>query len=166
MESVKTTLAGMLSKEFGRGCVMELDTADRCMKIELPVSSDHVIYVRPDTYEKHFICHYAHKDDLLDLLCDPNGETLEWKQQNVAQLPRMVKGTMRDFVPAAMWYVRQAAERIEMTKGLGGRRVSPILETFREAKTRGYNFPEPKKVEAAIVDEIEENNNRRKRHRK
>ena len=64
MEAVKTSIKASLLKEFGPGSILELDTTDRCIKIELPVSCDHVIYVRPDDYEKHFLCHYAHKLDL------------------------------------------------------------------------------------------------------
>jgi hypothetical protein len=152
MESVKLALASSLLQVFGPGCVMELDTKDRCIKIELPVSRDHVIFVRPDDYETHFLCHYAHKADLLELLCDKNGDTLAWKQRNIAQLPRKVKGFMRDFAPAAMWYAKQAAERIESTKGLGGRRAdTPIIETFREARAREFRDPEPRKAEVVVV---------------
>ena len=152
MESVKLALASSLLQSFGPGCVMELDTKDRCIKIELSMSRDHVIFVRPDDYESHFLCHYAHKADLLELLCDMNGDTLAWKQRNIAQFPRKVKGFLRDFAVAAMWYVRQAAERIESTKGLGGRRADmPIIETFNEAKTREFRDPEPRKAEVVVV---------------
>ena len=150
MESVKTTLASMLLQEFGSGCVLELDTTDRCIKVQLPVSADHVIYVRPDTLEQHFLCHYAHKADLADdQEWEMNGDALAWKQQNVAQLPRRLKARMCAFPDAVMWYVRQAAVRIESMKGLGGRRAAaPAIETFAEARARRFNFPEPKEVEA------------------
>ncbi len=150
MESVKTALASALLTEFGRGCVIELDTSDQCFKIQLPVSRDHVIYVRPDAYERHFLCHYAHKADISELLCDPNGDSLAWKQRNVAQLVRRVKGVPpRDFVPATMWYARQAAARMERMRGLGGRRTdSPVVETFAEVRTRMYYDPEPQRPEA------------------
>jgi hypothetical protein len=145
MESVKTALASALLKEFGPGCIVELDTIDRCIKLSLPVSRDHVVYVRPDDYEKHYLCHYAHVADLKAFADEKNGDLLAFKQQNVAQLPRRVKGLLRDFVPATMWYVRQAAARMEIMKGMGdGRRLSPMLETFKEAKARAYHYPEPK----------------------
>ena len=149
MESVKITLASMLLQEFGPGCVLELDTTDRCIKVQLPVSADHVIYVRPDTLEQHFLCHYAHKADLADdQEWEMNGDALAWKQQNVAQLPRRLKARMCAFPDAVMWYVRQAAVRIESMKGLGGRRAAaPVVETFAEARARGYYFPEPKEAE-------------------
>ena len=119
MESIKTALAAALLKEFGPGCRIELETIDLCMKISLPVSNHHVVYVRPDNYEKSFLCHYAHVADLKRFAHENNGELLAWKQQNVAQLPRRVAGNLREFVPAAMWYVRQAAERMEMMKSIG-----------------------------------------------
>jgi hypothetical protein len=147
MESVKSTLAAMLLHEFGPGCVLELDTVDRCFKLQLPVSADHVIYVQPDALERHFLCHYAHKADLVDdLEWEKNGDALAWKQQNVAQLPRRLKARMEDFASAVMWYARQAAARIESMKGLGGRRT-PVAETFAEARARLYYFPEPKEAE-------------------
>jgi hypothetical protein len=151
MESVKTALAALLLEEFGPGCVLELDTTDRCFKLQLPVSADHVIYVRPDALERHFLCHYAHKADLLDdLEWERNGDALAWRQQNVAQLPRSLRARMGEFAPAVLWYARQAAARIESMKGLGGRRASaPVVETFAEAKARRYYFPEPKEDEAA-----------------
>jgi hypothetical protein len=109
------------------------------------VSSDHVIYVRPDLYEKHFLCHYAHRADLLQAQDnETNGDLLAWKQQNVAQLPRMVKGSRRDFAPATLWYARQAAARIELMQGLGGRCTGSVVETFREARERAYHYPRPK----------------------
>jgi hypothetical protein len=156
MEAVKTALASALAKEFGPGCIMELDTKDRCMKIELPVSRDHVIYVRPDDYERHFLCHYAHKADMSELLCEPNGDVRAWKQRNVAQLVRRVKGVVpREFVAAAMWYAKQAAERIERMKGLGGRRGDfPLVETFAAAGAREYDDPEPGVDAGAVVESI------------
>jgi hypothetical protein len=145
MEAVKSTIRASLLKEFGPGSILELDTTDRCIKIELPVSCDHVIYVRPDHYEKHFLCHYAHKADLEVLKDEKNGDLLAWKQQNVAQLSRMVKGSFRDFATATMWYAKQAAERIEMMKEMGGRRRDcPMLATFKEARITAYHYPEPK----------------------
>ncbi len=61
---------------------------------------------------------------------------------------------MRDFAAAAMWYVQQAAKRIESTKGLGGRRTDmPIIETFKEAKTREFRDPEPRKAEVVAAAE-------------
>jgi hypothetical protein len=155
MESVKTALAAALLKEFGPGSVMELDTADLCMKIELPVSRDHVIYVRPDAHERNFLCHYAHKADLEELLCDTNGDTLAWKQRNAAQLPLRVRGVMlRDFVATAMWYARQAAARMVLTKGLGGRRAGlPRVETFAEVRKREYYDPDPTKGAAKAGQE-------------
>ena len=99
MEPVKSAVAAFLLKQYGPGCVLELDTSDRCIKIQLPISRDHVIYVRPDNYEQHFLCHYAHKADLADdWEWEKNGEMLAWKQQNVAQLARNVKGPLRDFL--------------------------------------------------------------------
>ena len=150
METVKSVLSASLLKEFGPGCVMELDTTDRCIKIELtPVSRDHVIYVRPDKHEQNFLCHYAHKADLEnDIAHEKNGDMLAWKQQNVAQLPRKVKGAMGIFATVAMWYVRQAAERIDLMKELGGRRGdSPMIETFKEAKAREKYCRGPKNNE-------------------
>ena len=151
MESVKKTLTALLLQEFGPGCVLELDTDKRCFKLQLPVSADHVIYVQPDDLEQHFLCHYAHKADLADdQEWEKNGDTLAWKQQNVAQLPRSLKAKMGDFASAVMWYARQAATRIESMKGLGGRRASaPVVETFAEARARLYYCPEPKVDEAA-----------------
>ena len=143
MEAVKTAIKSSLLKEFGPGSILELDTTDRCIKIELPVSRDHVIYVRPDDYEKHFLCHYAHKLDL-EAVEEDAGELLAWKQQNVAQLSRKIKGSFRDFAKATMWYAKQAAERIEMMKEMGGRRRDCVtVETFKEAEVREYYFPEP-----------------------
>ena len=151
MESVKSTIASFLLHQYGPGCVLELDTLDRCFKIQLPLSRDHVIYVRPDDYEQHFLCHYAHKADLADdLEWEKNGDMLKWKQQNAAQLPRRVKGPLRDFARAVKWYVPQAVERIELMKGLGGRR-EVLVETFREAKAREYYSPMPKRP--AFVEE-------------
>lgn len=168
MESVKAALASALATEFGPGCVVELDIKDRCVKMELPVSRDHVIYVRPDDYERHFLCHYTHKADLAELLCDPNGDSLAWKQRNVAQLARKVKGAMpREFVTAAMWYARQAAARMEQMKGLGGRRAdAPMVETFAEIKSRMYHDPEPKKPEVVVVKNEEEGRRARKQQKK
>lgn len=157
METVKSALASALLQAFGPGCVLELDTKEQCIKLELPVSRDHVIYVQPDAYERHFLCHYAHKTDLQELLCDPNGDSLAWKQRNAAQLPLRVKGAMpRDFASVAAWYAGQAAERIERMKELGGRRASfPRLETFDEARARVFNDPEPGKttIVAAVAQE-------------
>ena len=145
MESVKSALASALLKEFGPGCIVELETIDRCMKLSLPVSRDHVVYVRPDNYEKHFLCHYAHVADLSAFEDEKNGDMLAFKQQNVAQLPMRVKGSLREFVPATMWYARLAAARMGIMKGMGdGRRLSPRLETFKEIKARLYHYPEPK----------------------
>ena len=164
MEAIKSAIASALVKEYGPGCVMELDTSDRCIKIELALSRDHVIYVRPDDYEKSFLCHYAHKEDLKGLEHDANGDSLKWKQQNIAQLPRRVRGRLHEFTLAAMWYVRQAAERIEMMKGLGGRRMGPMIETFKEAKAREYDFPEPRKAEVIVA--VEEGSSKFQQKRK
>jgi hypothetical protein len=151
MESVKSSVAAFLLQQYGPGCVLELDTSDRCLKIELPLSRDHVIYVRPDDKEQHFLCHYAHKADLVgDHEWEMNGDMLTWKQQNAAQLPRRVKGPLRDFTRAVRWYVPQAAERIDLMKGLGGRREA-VVETFNEVKARVYHCPMPK-----LSDEMEE----------
>ena len=150
MEAVKSAVAAYLLKQYGAGCVLELDTSDRCMKMELPISHDHVIYVRPDKYERSFLCHYAHKADLADdQEFEKNGEMLEWKQQNVAQLARNVKGPLRDFLKAVMWYVPQAAERIDLMEEMGGRR-EVVIETFKEAKARRYYCPMPKKPEVVL----------------
>jgi hypothetical protein len=163
MEAVKTALASALAKEFGPGCIMELDTKDRCMKIELPsiISRDHVIYVRPDDYERHFLCQYAHKADMSELLCEPNGDVRAWKQRNVSQLVRRVKGVFpREFVKAAMWYAKQAAERIERMKGLGGRRGDfPLVETFAEAGAREYDDREPGVGAGDVMESILAANN-------
>jgi hypothetical protein len=142
METVKTALCAMLLTEYGPGVVLELETSDRCIKIELPISRDHVIYVRPDDRERNFICHYAHREDLHALAEELNGDKKAFKEHNIAQLPWHVKGTMRDFVRVTMQYVRMAAERIEQMKGLGGRRISPMVETFAEARYRTYHFPD------------------------
>ncbi len=149
MERVKSELASSLLREFGPGCVIELETTDQCIKISLPVSREHVVYVQPDRMERNFLCHYAHVDDMLALEHETNGEILEFKQQNIAQLVRKVQGTVpKDFIPAVMWYVRQAAPRMEMMKGLGGRRQAfPVLETIREAKARAYHYPMTKKIQ-------------------
>ena len=149
MEEVRLALSDSLLKEFGPGCTLEIDTTDRCVKIELPVSKFHVIYVRPDERELNFLCHYAHKEDLQALIYDANGDSLAWKQQNAAQLPLRVKGTFRIFVKATMWYARLAVQRIDLMKGLGGKRSDlPIVETFKEARSREYHYPEPKKSRA------------------
>ena len=143
MEAVKTALCAMLLREYGPGVVLELDTTiDLCICIQLPVSREHVIYVRPDRGEKNYLCHYAHKEDLEAMADEENGDRKAFKQQNIAQLPRQVKGAMRDFVQVTMQYVGMAAERIEQMKGLGGRRMSPMIETFAEAKYRNYHFPD------------------------
>ena len=144
MESIKTGIASALLKEFGPGSVLELETGDRCIKILLPVSADHVVYVRPDDYERNFLCHYAHVEDLKACEGGANAEIRAWMQQNVAQLPMRIKGALRNFVPVATWYAKQAAGRIELMKELGGERMSPKLETFNEARARVYNYPEPK----------------------
>ena len=155
MESVKSEICASLQENFGAGSyVLELDTKDRCIKIELTsVSADHVIYIRPDDRELNFLCHYAHKADLeADLEFDKNGDTLAWKQQNVAQLPRKVKGSLGIFSTVAMWYVRQAAERIDLMKDMGGRRgdCGPVIETIQEARAREFYFPLPMKAEPVV----------------
>lgn len=144
MESIKSAIASALLEEFGPGSILELETGDRCIKILLPVSDDHVVYVRPDDHERNFLCHYAHVEDLKACEGGASAEIRAWMQQNVAQLPLRIKGSLRKFVPVTMWYVKQAAERIELMKGLDGKRLSPKLETFHEARARLYNCPEPK----------------------
>ena len=161
MEPVKSAVAAFLLKQYGPGCVLELDTSDRCIKIQLPISSDHVIYVRPDRDERNFLCHYAHKADLADdWEWEKNGEMLARKQQNVAQLARNVKGPLRDFLRAVVWYVPQAAERIGLMKEMGGRR-EVVVETFEEAKAREYYFPMPKKPENSFPEETAKKSHRR-----
>jgi hypothetical protein len=171
MESVKTEICASLQENFGPGSyVLELDTTDRCIKIELTlVSPDHVIYIRPDDQELNFLCHYAHKADLeADLEFDLNGDTLAWKQQNVAQLPRKVKGSFGKFATIAMWYVMQAAERIDLMKDMGGRRgdCGPVIETIREARAREYYFPIPKKAElvGCCFPDNDNNNDEKKKN--
>jgi hypothetical protein len=58
---------------------------------------------------------------------------------------RRYKAKQSEFAWVATHYAQAAAERMDQMKGIDdGRRISPVVETFDEAKKRVRFFPRPR----------------------
>ena len=154
MEAIKDTITAKLILVYGSGCRVFLDTSnnDTYLKICIHDYPQHVIYVSPDTFGRHYICHYVHVEDLKMLLeFDPEDmkkwdDYNLWKHfklsQSIAQLQMRVAGRHHEFLKCTMFYVRIALDRIG---SYGGRRCdTPGQLTFAEALAMEKEFPEPK----------------------
>ena len=153
MEAIKDTITAKLIRVYGSGCRVQLETSNHetCLKICIHDFPQYVIYVWPDTFGRHYVCHYAHMEDLKMLLEFDPEDMKKWKQhtiwkyeklkQSIAQLPMRVVGRHHEFTHCTMFYVRVALDRI---RAYGGRRADkPEQMTFTEAETIEKIFPEP-----------------------
>ena len=132
METIKNTIHDAVKLAHGP-CTLQLSNADLCISICVHAYSEYVMYIRPDDRQTHFLCHYAHREDL-EACADVSAEMEAWKQQAVLQMPRKVQGGLGQFVKVACDYVRDAMQRMEMRKGLSGRGAYVKVKTFEEAK--------------------------------
>jgi hypothetical protein len=143
MEPIKSEIAQHVRTTYGPA-IVELKDVDRCIAICIERFPDHIIYVRPDERETHFLCHYVHIEDL-QACVSVRAEVEEWKQQSVFQLTRRVDGNLRGFVDVAKRYVRDAVARMELMKGVAGRGFYKKVRTFEEAKQDLVLNPKPRR---------------------
>lgn len=143
MEPIKSEIAQHVRATYGPA-IVELKDVDRCIAICIQRHPDHVIYIRPDERETHFLCHYAHREDL-QACVSVRAEVEEWKQQSIMQLARRVDGSLRRFVEVAKRYVRDAVARMELMKGVSGRGFYKRVRTFEEAKRDLELNPKPRR---------------------
>ena len=141
MESVKCMLRDSIQTAHG-ACTLNLSSGDLCISICVHKYPDYVMYIRPDDRQTHYLCHYAHRGDL-EACADVSAEMEAWKQQAILQMPRKVKGGMGVFVSTASDYVRDAVNRMELMKGVGGRGFYKKIKTFEEAKQEAILNPKP-----------------------
>ena len=144
METIKGAIYDAIQSAHG-ACTLALCNGDLCISICVHKYPDYVIYIRPDDRQTHFLCHYAHRGDL-ESCADVSAEMEAWKQQAILQKPRKVKGGMGLFVEIASDYVRDAVQRMEMMRGVGGRGAYVKIKTFEEAKQEALVNPKPKRA--------------------
>jgi hypothetical protein len=148
MESIKTSLSAALESAYGEFTVV-MDDSDKGFSICIHQYNQHVIYIRPDDRETHYLCHYAHRDDL-ERTEDDNKERQEWKQQAVFQLARTYKGGLSKYVEVAMQYVASATERMELYREVSGRGAYHRVRTFAEVVLDHQRNPKPKRPDPTI----------------
>ena len=144
MESIKCAIYDSVLSIHG-ACTLTLSNDDLCISICVHKYPDYVMYIRPDDRQTHFLCHYANRGDL-ESCADVSAEMEAWKQQAILQMPRKVKGGMGLFVETASVYVRDAVQRMEMMKGVGGRGFYKKIKTFEGAKQEALLNPKPKRA--------------------
>jgi hypothetical protein len=132
MESIKTALLNELRATY-TDFTLELIDADKSFSICIHQYPEYVIYIRPDDRETHFLCHYAHREDL-ERTADKRAEVQEWKQQAIFQLARSYQGGMKRYVAIACDYIHQAVQRMELYKEVSCRGFYKRVRTFEEAK--------------------------------
>jgi hypothetical protein len=148
MESIKTTLRANLQAEHGPVTSIFNDE-DKGFSICVHKYPDYVIYIRPNDRETHFLCHYAHREDL-ERTTMKNKERQEWRQQKVFQLRRSYTGGDKQCVAIVTDYVRQAVSRMELYREVSCRGFYSRILTFEEAKMEERMCPRPKRPNAAI----------------
>ena len=148
MEPIKTALRAALETAYGE-FTMAMNDKDKGFSICIHKHSQYVIYIRPDDRETHYLCHYAHRDDL-ERTEDDNKEMQEWKQQAIFQLARMYKGGLNKYVDVAMKYVASATERMELYREVSGRGAYKRVRTFAEVVLDHQRNPKPKRPDPTI----------------
>ena len=141
MEAIKQEIHTAVTSAHG-SCTLQLIVSDLCICVCVHQYEDYVLYIRPDDRQTHFLCHYAHREDLLACV-DVSAEMEAWKQQAVLQMPRKVQGGMRHFVKVACDYVKDAVQRMETRRGVSGRGAYVKVKTFEEAKLEALFNPKP-----------------------
>jgi len=148
MESIKSTLRSALQSTYGE-CTLVMGENDRGFSICIHKYKQHVIYIRPDERETHYLCHYAHREDL-ERTADDSKEREEWKQQAVFQLPRRYDGGLKKYVQIAMKYVQSATERMELYRDIDGRGLYHRIKSFAEAAHDQRSYPKPKRPDPVL----------------
>jgi len=144
MEAIKSAIRAAVTAAHGE-CTLQLSASDLCISVCLHRHPDYVMYIRPDDRQTHFLCHYAHREDLAGC-ADVSAEMEAWKQQAVFQLPRKVSvGGLGQFAKVAIDYVRDAAARMELRRELNGRGAYVKVKTFAEAKQEAISNPMPRR---------------------
>ena len=148
METIKCTIYDAVVLTHG-ACTLNLTNEDLCISICVHAYPEYVIYIRPDDMQTHFLCQYAHREDL-EGCANVSAEMEAWKQQAVLQLPRKVQGRLGQFVKVACDYVDAAVARMELRRGLNGRGAYVKVKTFEEAKQEAVLNPRPKRAKAVL----------------
>ena len=148
MEPIKIALRASLEALYGPTTLF-FTQQDKGFAICVHRHPEHVIYIRPDDRETHYLCHYAHREDL-ERTADDNKEMQEWKQQAVFQLARLYQGGPSKYVDVAMRYVASATERMELYKGVSGRGSYTRVRTFAEVVLDHQHNPKPRRPNPVI----------------
>lgn len=144
METIKCSIAEHVISTYGPS-VVELQHSARCVAICVQKYPEYVMYVRQDEMETHFLCHYVHVDDL-QMCADTSAEMEEWKMQRVLRLARRFEGgLMKNFVPIAIQYVKDAVARIDLMKKIESRGFYTKVKTFEEARLELALNPKPRR---------------------
>lgn len=148
MEAVKRAIHESVLAAHGP-CTLELSNEDMGFSICVHKHPDFVIYIRPDDRQTHYLCHYAHRGDL-EACADNSAEVEEWRQQEIFQLRRRIKGGLGLFSRVACAYVHDAVQRMELYKGVGGRGFYKRVKTFEEARQERQLNPRPRPAQSVL----------------
>lgn len=164
MEAIKAEILKHLIERYDE-CAVSMDCMNMCAKIGLQCCPNHIIYVERDDAQSRYMCHYMHREDVgpprscgfcvwMDgrfkdeaapsfngCTCSESKEMLEWVRQRRQQMPRIVKGTYRQFASVACKYVDDAVQRIRNFGEIDSRAMKVM--TFREARLEAELYPEP-----------------------